>query len=165
MRPRIKLTGLSAVRTELRTLADRVPDTARKTMHRSAEIIVETAKAYAPEDTGNLVESIRIIKDYAGMNGRLQIDIGIEPRGELFSASGTWITHEQFNRYSILVHENYESVADVNGPGPKTLQKMAHNPGKVGSGFLRRAAGEEEHKLAEKTIAAITKVINEVSKA
>lgn len=163
MKPRMKLTGLTAVRTELRTIAEKVPDTARKTMHRSAANIVETARAWAPEDEGNLVRGIQIIKDYAGMNGRLQIDIGIEMPPDAFSASGTPLTSDQFDIYATLVHENYEYVMRVNGPGPKTLAKMATNPNKVGSGFLSRAARDEEPKLEQKTIEAITKIINEVS--
>ena len=166
----MKLTGLTAVRTELRTIAEKVPDTARKTMHRTAAKIVETAKAYAPEDEGNLVRGIKIIKDYAGMNGRLQIDVGIEMPPDAFSASGTPLTSEQFDRYATLVHENYESIlrdpradGSPGGPSKRTLQKMASNPNKVGSGFLSRAAREHEHKLPEEIFEAVTKVIDEVS--
>lgn len=157
----MKLTGMAALRTEMRTLATKVPDAARKTMHRSADVIVENARAYAPEDWGNLVRAIRIIKDYAGANGRLQIDIAVQPFGDEIGENGP-ITAEQFNFYATLVHENYEYVMRVNGPGPKTLEKMTRNPGKVGSGFLRRAAQEEEQKLEAKTVQAITKVVNEV---
>lgn len=170
MRARMKLTGLTAVRTELRTIAEKVPDGARKTMHRAAARIVELARDYAPEDEGNLVRGIRIIKDYAGMNGRLQIDVGIEMPSDAFSASGTPLTSEQFDRYVTLVHENYESIlrnprkdGSPGGPSKTTLAKMAKNPNKVGSGFLSRAAAEQSHKLPEDIMEAVTKVIDEVS--
>ncbi|QWY82998.1 putative tail component protein [Rhizobium phage RHph_X66] len=162
MNGRIRMTGLAAVRTELRTMATRVPEGARKTMHRSAQIIVEQARKYAPEDTGNLVRGIQIIKDYAGANGRLQIDVGIMMPPDAFSASGTPLTEAQFDRYVTLVHENYESI--IQNPGKRTQQKMGENPGKVGSGFLTRAAAEEGQKLEAKTIAAITQIIREVQK-
>ncbi|NKL08292.1 hypothetical protein GFL39_25830 [Rhizobium leguminosarum bv. viciae] len=171
MNGRIRMTGLAAVRTELRTMAMRVPEGARKTMHRSAEIIVEQARKYAPEDTGNLVRGIQIIKDYAGANGRLQIDVGIMMPPDAFSASGTPLTEAQFDRYVTLIHENYESIlvetrkdGKPGGPSRRTLQKMGQNPGKVGSGFLTRAAAEEGQKLEAKTIAAITRIIEEVQK-
>jgi hypothetical protein len=155
---------MAAVRTELRSYGDRVPDTARKTMHRSAANIVKMAKEYAPEDTGNLVRGIQIIKDYAGANGRLQIDVGIVMPPDAFSATGTPLTAADFDNYAMLVHENYESeVAFVNGPSPKTIAKMARHGEKVGSFFLRTAAEEEEAKLDKKMIDAITKVISEVN--
>ncbi|QNG62631.1 hypothetical protein B1VFA_096 [Rhizobium phage B1VFA] len=165
MNGRIRMTGLAAVRTELRTMATLVPEGARKTMHRSAEIIVEQAKKYAPEDErtgGNMVRGIQIIKDYAGANGRLQIDVGIMMPPDAFSASGTPLTASQFDRYVTLIHENYESI--IEKPGKRTLEKMGENPGKVGSGFLTRAAAEEGQKLEAKTIAAITRIIEEVQK-
>ncbi|MBD9511631.1 HK97 gp10 family phage protein [Ensifer sp. ENS10] len=162
MKSKLKVTGLAAVRTELRSYGDRVPDAARKTMHRSAEIIRDMAREYAPEDEGNLVRGIKIIKDY-GANGRLQIDIGIEMPADAFSKSGTPLTAASFDRYATLVHENYESeVAYVNGPSRATIAKMARHGEKVGSFFLRTAAEEEEKKLDDKMVNAITQVINEV---
>jgi hypothetical protein len=163
MKTRMKLTGMAELRVELRQLAVRVPDGARKVMHRSAEIIVEEAKLNAPRDWGNLEDAIRIIKDYTGVNGRLQIDIGIVPTGSEMGENGP-ISVDRFNIYAALVHENYEThVAYVKGPGKGTLAKMAANPGrKIGSGFLSRAAAEEEPRLARKTIAAIDRTIKEV---
>lgn len=156
MRPRIKLTGIAEMRVELRTLADRVPDTARKTMHRSAEIIVEEARLNVPEDIGNLKNAIKIIKDYAGIRGRLQIDIGIVPDGTEVNINGKPIDVMQ---YAAIIHENYESMT----PGKRTLAKRSANPNRyIGSGFLRRAAAEEEPKLSLKTIAAIDRTIKEV---
>jgi hypothetical protein len=165
MKPAIKVTGLAAVRTELRSYGDRVPDAARKVMHRSAEIIRDTAREYAPEDEGNLVRGIQIIKDY-GAGGRLQIDIGIVMPNNAFSASGTPLTATSFDRYATLVHENYESIlvtvrkdGTPGGPSRATIAKMAVHGEKVGSGFLRTAAAEEEEKLDKKMVNAITQVI------
>lgn len=166
MRGRVRVTGLSAVRTELRVLADRVPDAARKQMQRSAARIVALAKEYAPEDTSNLVNGVQIIKDYAGQNGRLQIDVGIVMPPDSFSASGTPLTTAQFDNYVALVHENYwDAVAYVTGPGKKTLAKIAKHGQKVGTGFLRTAAQEEEPRMGKSLVEQVTKVIDEVSKA
>ncbi len=166
MRGRVRVTGLSAVRTELRVLADRVPDTARKQMRRSADRIVALAKEYAPEDTSNLVNGIQVIKDYAGMNGRLQIDVGVVMPADAFSASGTPLTAAQFDEYVALVHENYwDAVAYVNGPGKKTLRKIAQHGQKVGNGFLRTAAQDEQPRMEKSLIQEVTKVIDQETKA
>jgi hypothetical protein len=171
MKGTLKVTGLAAVRTELRVLADRVPDTARKQMHRSAARIVKLAKEYAPEDVGNLVDGIQVIKDYSGQNGRLNIDIGIVKPADAFSASGTPLTDQQFDNYVALVHEHYESIlvavrkdGTPGGPSAKTRTKMMTHGEKVGSFFLRTAALEEEPRMGKSMVQQVTKVIDEVSK-
>lgn len=154
MLTKLNVIGIGGVRQQLRNLADRVPDNARKVMHRSADKIVERARAYAPEDVGNLVGSIRILKDYTVGRGRLMIDI-VAGGVDGFSKSGTYIPN--IDRYVQIIHENYEQFE----PGPKTREKMARNPGKVGSGFLTRAAEEEEEKLTRAMIDSTTAIIKE----
>jgi hypothetical protein len=167
----MRVTGLSAVRTELRYYEGAIPDAARKQMHRSAARIVANAKEYAPEDEANLVRGIKIIKDYAGMNGRLQIDVGIEIPPDAFSAGGTPLTAEDFDRYVTLVHENYESIltsvrqdGSPGGPSKRSREKMMMHPDKFGSGFLRTATEEEAPKLVEKTIFEIDTIIRDRNK-
>lgn len=153
MKPQMKITGVKELRLELRNIAERVPDTARKTMHRSAAVIVEEAKLNTPEDDQLLVNSIRILKDHAGMRGRLQIDI-VAGGDTVINPDGRPINLDQ---YALLVHENYETaVAYVNGPGERTRRKMAAHPGRyIGRGFLTRAAEDEEPKLERKMITAV----------
>lgn len=138
--------GFDAVQVMLRSIGERVPDTARGMMKRSAARTVKLAKNYVPEESGALMESIRIEKTY-DVRGRLQISI---------TAGGG----DQLDQYAVLVHEAYETeVAYVNGPGARTLEKMAQFPGKVGSGFLTRAAAEEEEKLRQKLVVEISAII------
>lgn len=156
MRARFRHSGFGRVQMSLRSIGARVPDTARKQMHRSAARIVERARLYVPEDEGNLRESIRIEKSY-GNRGRLQIDVVVGGH-TVVKASGREIDLDQ---YAALVHEAYEtSVANVNGPGPNTLAKMMANPGvRIGSFFLTRAAENEQERLARNIIEETTKVI------
>lgn len=153
----MKVTGVNLVRTELRNIAQRVPDAARKTMHRSAETIVEEAKINVPEDYGYLKDSIRILKDYAGPNGRLQIDIVAGGQTVFSMRDGRDI---DLDSYAAIIHENYESLK----PGAKSRAKMARYPGRVGSRFLARAAEAEQSKLGQKMIQAVQGTINEVMK-
>ena len=157
MIPSIKVTGIEKLRVEFRNIADKVPDAARGQMRRSAARIVEEAKLNTPEDDKLLVQSIKILKDY-GTRGRLQIDI-VAGGGEVLGPDGM----VNLDQYAALVHENYESgVAYKNGPGARTLRKMARNPGRIiGSGFLTRAADAEEPKLAKKMITVLQAAIDE----
>ncbi|PZR92253.1 MAG: hypothetical protein DI537_13785 [Stutzerimonas stutzeri] len=168
MKVKIKAAGIGSAMAQLRSIGQKVPDAARSAMRRSAQTILENARAYAPEDFGNLANAIHIVKDY-GYRGRLEIDIDIIPTGrettkprKLKGAGFSNSKPRQIDvlQYALLVHENYEThVAYVNGPGERTKQKMAANPGKVGSGFLRRAAEEEREKLTRYLIATVNQII------
>lgn len=160
MKATMKVSGAKAVGFDLRSIADRVPDGARKQMHRSAEKIVKVARIQTPRDLGNLEKSIQILKSY-GYRGRLQIDIGIHPSGDEVNINGKPIN---VSDYAAIIHENYESVIAKNGPGKRTLIKMNQYPGyRIGSGFLSRAAAAEEKKLEAKMIAVIDQIISEVN--
>jgi hypothetical protein len=143
----------SRVVTGLRNIADKVPENARKTMRRAAERIVKKAKLYVPEDSGALMESIRLEASY-GTRGRLQINVVVGGEGSV-TVSGREIS---LDRYAAIIHEAYESML-VYGPGERTLEKMAANPGKVGSRFLTRAAAEEETILQRDMVQSITDTI------
>lgn len=146
MEVKIRAAGFGEVRSMLRSIGEKVPDIARGTFKRAAERIVKQAKINVPEETGALMDSIRIEKTY-GDRGRLQIDI-VAGGGEL-------------DQYALLVHEAYETaVAYVKGPGKRTLEKMAEHPeAQIGSGFLRRAAEEEETRITRVLGQEITKII------
>lgn len=154
MKGKMTIRGLSAVVTELKSIGHRVPDTARKTMRRSAERIVKRAKEYVPEDTGDLRRSIKAHFNY-GFNGRLEIDITAGSNS--VDAKG-FVVNAHLNQYAALVHEHYENFTIT--PGPKTQLKMSAHPGKVGSKFLERASLEEEDKLRERMIQSITTAIH-----
>ncbi len=147
MRFSTRLTGFSEVREMLRSVGEKVPDVARGMMKRSANRIVKQAKINTPEESGALVESIRIEKSY-GTRGRLQIDIVAGGLPELES-------------YALLVHEDYEgSVAYVNGPGPRTREKMAANPNAIiGSGVLSRDYEQERDNLIQRMMEMVNEVI------
>lgn len=151
----ISVAGVNAVRTELRNIADIVPRTARSQMRRSSERIVKRAKENCPEDFGSLVESIRIERDYEGIRGRLQIDV-IAGGKEVLGRNGMI----DLDQYAWIVHENYwNGVAYKNGPGPKTLAKIAQYGPRVGEKFLEEAANFEEPKLISNSIRAIQRAI------
>jgi hypothetical protein len=170
----IKVAGIGKAMAELRSIGEKVPDAARGAMRRAAERIVENARNWAPEDFGNLADSIHIVRDY-GARGRLEIDIDIIPTGRettgprgpaLQSFAGSDRKRAQPRRidvlqYALLVHENYEThVAYVNGPGKGTQAKMAkYGATNVGSGFLKRAAAQERETLTKYLIATVDQII------
>ncbi len=136
-----KVTGFDEVAIGLRHAAQKVSDAARKQMHRSADKIVSEAKINAPEDKGNLAESIRKEISYDDKR-RLQITI----------VAGGEVNGVDVDKYAILIHEHYESMK----PGPKTLEKMAKYPEHIiGSRFLERAAAKVEARLKESMIALV----------
>jgi len=159
MKSSMKIFGVGEVMTSFRSLGERVPDAARGQMRRSAEIIVKEAKINTPVDDGFLEKSIRILKSY-GYHGRLQIDI-VAGGETVFDYDGR---DRNLDQYALLVHENYEgAVAYKNGPGPKTLAKMAQYPDhKIGSGFLSRAVEDQEPKLLRAMVAVVANAVKEV---
>lgn len=141
---KVRVTGLQENRLELRQIGERAVNGASRQMRNAANNIVETAKAYVPEDSTALKNSIRVESDRTGINGRLQIDVVVggqvvdRDNGEVFMAD------VDLDQYALIIHENYEAYE----PGPRTKAKMAGPNGhKVGSHFLSRAAEEEEDKL------------------
>jgi hypothetical protein len=154
MRGSLRIQGMDRVRISLRNIAEKVPDGARKVMHRAADDIVKTAKIMTPVDLGNLENSIKILKSY-GYRGRLQIDIGVEPSGGEVNYNGKPIN---VNDYAAIIHENYEQYK----PGKRTLAKRAQYPGYyIGSGFMTRAAAREEPLLNKQMIDTIERIILE----
>lgn len=154
MKPTMRVINMDKVKVGLRNIADRVPDNARKVMHRSAEEIVKVARIQTPRDIGNLEDSIKILKSY-GYRGRLQIDIGVAPTGDEVNINGKPIN---VNDYAAIIHENYRALT----PGRRTLLKRAQYPGYyIGERFLTRAAEAQEPKLEKQMITTIETVILE----
>ena len=147
----MKVTGIEQLMARLRNTAEKVPETARKTMHRGADRIVERARLQSPVDLHNLEESIQKNVGYEdGRRGRLRIDITV----------GGVVNGVDVDLYAVRVHEAYEVSVAPNGPGPGTLAKMRANPGvRIGSKFLERALDRERDRLTRDMIAAITEVL------
>lgn len=137
----------------LRNIASRVPDTARKTMHRAAVRIVERAKLYVPEDTGDLKNSIRLETSY-GVRGRLEINIVMGGR-TVVRSDVTGGREVDLDQYALIIHESYSSM----NPGKKTLAKMEQNPGKVGERFLTRAFDDDRNFLERDMVQSIEQII------
>jgi hypothetical protein len=133
--------GTGAVIQYLNHAADKVADSARKSMHRSADRIVKRAQLFAPVDEHNLEESIRKQVTYE-TRGRLKIDV----------VAGGFINGVDVDEYAARIHEAYPE----DRPGKGTQDKRDANPGvHIGGKFLERAAKEEEKKLTQAMIASI----------
>lgn len=131
-------TGCDAVILMLRNVAQKVPENARKVMHKQADAIVVLAKRMAPEDDGELTDAIHteISKDE---RGRLQIDI----------VCGGIVRGVDVDRYAAEIHENYESMK----PGEITILKQQIDPSiVVGGKFLDRAAEASRPRLMKAMI-------------
>lgn len=146
----MKSTGFASVRTSLRSIGRRVPEAARKAMHRASVRIVKRAQLYVPEDTEALKNSIRIERSY-GDRGRLQIDIVAGDAKTVRSGKEIDI-----NQYAWIIHEHYGRMK----PGGKTLAKQAANPSiLVGERFMTRAARDEEQGLRNLLVQSVTSII------
>lgn len=157
MNASMNVVGYGGLVNMLRSIADRVPDAARGQMKRASQRVVTLAKLQAPEDEGNLVNSIRIERSY-GTRNRLQIDI-IAGDQTVVNDFGRTI---DLNTYALMVHEAYETQVATRRPGENTRRKMIANPTiKIGSGFLRRAMDKEAKGLERVMVKAIEKIIKE----
>lgn len=133
MKAGIKETGGDELRLQMRNVAKKVPDNARKVMHRAADKIVEEAKLNAPVDDGELEASIHKEVGYQG-SGRLKIDV----------VAGGEVNGVDVDRYALFIHELYGLMK----PGPNTIAKQNANPGRlVGEKFLERAEDTVKEKL------------------
>lgn len=129
MRTNLKISGDQTLLVMLRSLAQKVPENARKTMHRGADRIVKEAQLNTPVDLHNLEESIRKVVRYEN-RGRLNIEIQV----------GGMVNGVNVDEYAMKVHENY----DDENPGQGTRAKRSANPGRyIGRKFLERALAEE----------------------
>lgn len=153
MKASMNVVGIGAVQMQLTNIARRVPQHAARTMQRSAARIVKIAKIMVPEDTGALMDSIRIERSVQS-DRRLYINV-IAGNQIITLPNGDQI---DLNQYALIIHENYESM----NPGARTLDKMAEYPQyKIGSGFLTRAAEMEQPVLEKSMINAVKQIITE----
>lgn len=133
MKMGLKAEGLNELAARLRYAATKVPDNARKVMHREADVIVKEAVLNAPVDDAQLEKSIHK-------------EIAYEARGRLTIAivAGGTVDGVDVSRYAVVIHENYEAMK----PGPNTLAKRRANPGRrIGSKFIQRAVQARRRKL------------------
>jgi len=142
----LKVTGVDEVILQLRNIAEKVPDHARRTMHNVSDKIVELAQLQAPVDKHNLEQSIHK-EVFTEDNRRLAIDI----------KAGGEVNGVNVDEYAVQIHENYSDMK----PGKGTLAKMAANPGvQIGEKFLERAYDKYEDKLEKMMIADISKDVD-----
>ncbi len=134
-------SGCDQVMAMLRMAATKVPDNARKVMHREADKIVKLAKRMTPEDDAELMDAIHKEVSYE-TRGRLKIDIVV----------GGVVRGVNVDRYAAQIHENYESMK----PGPVTiLKRQIEADVYVGEKFLERAVSESAPKLRKALIDGI----------
>lgn len=145
MKVLMRVLGLDTLMAKLRYVATTVPENGRKTMHRAADRIVREAKLNTPVDTHNLEATIRKEVEY-GFRGRLKINI----------VMGGVVNGVNVDQYATIIHERYEQVISVNGPGEGTLAKRAANPGRyIGEKFLERALEDNRERLEESIFQAV----------
>jgi hypothetical protein len=150
----VKVSGVGSVMASFRSIATKVPDRARKVMHRSADRVVKLAKLMVPEDTGNLMESIRIESVYVmgGGHGRLQINV-IVGNQIVVNSNGETV---DLNDYALKIHELYGMMS----PGPRTREKQNANPEiYVGERFLTRAIDAERPRLNAEMVRIVEETI------
>jgi hypothetical protein len=139
----MNIVGGQAVVTRLQNIADRVPANARKAMHRAAERIAKEAKRRAPVDEHNLEDSIQVETNY-DYRGRLEIEI----------TAGGMVDGVDVEDYAAVMHESDYNL------GPGSQAKQAANPDiQVGRKFLESAAADEEDRLGQYMIEAVTEAI------
>lgn len=151
MKAGVKIVGAGAVQISLSNIAQKVPAHAARTMQRAAARIVKTAKLMVPEDTGALMESIRIER---GVQSDRRIFINVVAGNQIITLpNGRTV---DLNEYALIIHENYDSMS----PGENTIKKQAANPNiEVGSGFMTRAAETEKPRLMTSLIKGIDQII------
>lgn len=147
MKVSVKTSGFDQLYAALNHASERVSDTARKHMHRSADLVVREAQLNAPVDKHNLEESIKKEVNY-GFRGRLQIQV----------VMGGFVNGVNVDEYAVEVHENYDPNNDGVRVGPGTWAKRLANPGRyVGRKFLERAVKDNENRIMKGMISAVMK--------
>ena len=140
-------TGCEGVIAMLRMAAQKVPDNARKVMHKEADKIVKLAKRMAPEDDAELMDAIHKEISYEA-RGRLKIDIVV----------GGVVRGVDVDKYAAEIHENYANMK----PGPVTIiKRQIEADVYVGEKFLERAVRESAPKLRKALIDGIMDGVNE----
>lgn len=152
MMAQIKAVGIGAVQLQFRNIALKVPENARKVMHRGAEKAAEMARKMTPEDTQALVDSIRVEAGYQQNSGRLYINVIVANKIVTLPSGRTL----DLNTYALIIHETYSSM----NPGDGTLAKMAANPDVIiGEGFMTRAADAVRPKIEQEMIQVVQQTI------
>jgi len=141
----VEITGLAETALQLRQFGNKAVDHAARQMRSLAEKVEKKAKDYVPEDSEELMKSIRTVTDRGGIRGRLRLEVVVGGRTvELHRSAHADRLDVDLDQYAWIIHEDYESMK----PGKKTIAKMERvGRDKVGSGFLRRAADEERKNL------------------
>lgn len=145
MRPKMVVTGFGEVLVRLRNTADRVSDAAREATKRAAQRIENNAKRMTPEDTGDLVSTIRVERQYQ-VETRSRLELVVTAGGTAQSGMST-------SSYALEIHENYDEAH----MGPNTQLKQAGETLRIGRHFLTRALDMERERLPEEIESMVRK--------
>lgn len=164
----MQIKGAKEIAANFRYSAEKVPDGARKAMHRLADKVLKEARLNTPVDTFNLEKSIVKKVSYGG-RGRLQIDIEVGGKmldGVVIDAKKNRNLSKQqrkrrvnVDQYAAMIHENYSSMK----PGDGTIAKRLANPGRyVGEKFLERALKDNKQPIYEGIFRAVMNSLREI---
>jgi len=151
----IIVVGAAEVAIELQRFGERMVRGSVKITREAAKNIENKAKEYVPEDSEELKKSIRTLNDRGGFRGRTRFEVIAGGRTvERHKSKHADRLDVDLDSYAIFVHEHYEDFAIE--PSGKTKAKPRYAEGKVGSGFLRRAADEEKEAMERQLFNLVT---------
>lgn len=149
IRTKVRHEDWGRVELYLTNTEARVRDNAARSLRRSAERIAKRAKTYTPEDTGDLMNSIRV-----------EAKRGRKNRTEYTIVMGGMIGAERgidLDQYAYIVHEFY----DLMPTGAGTAAKMEIYGDKVGAHFMTRALRDDGELAQHDMIQAVETAIRD----
>lgn len=147
----LEIKGIEALLANLSQTGDRAVRGVSDEIKRGAKKIQDLAREYAPEDEGNLSESIKVEVDRSGINGRVQAFVYVD--GDAAAEDGT------VGDYALAVHEGVAPYGS-GGHGRIGEKSMAKDAGRgvVGGKFMERAVDQLQVEIAEDLTQAARKV-------
>lgn len=137
----LQLKGFSQVSQRIRDISAQMKDNAKSSTLEMAEIVRDRAKEYCPEDTGALVDSIRVVEKDSG------IEQGRNDSGQF--TSGAVITFaviagNESTPHALAVHEHPSKHS------PPSWDGVTVHFRKGGPKFLERAMKDEAGNAIDK---------------
>lgn len=137
--PSIQLTGIEQLKTRLKSISTQMKSNANNITKNIAEVIAAQAKEYCPEDTGRLVDTIRVEDSTGVKQGRNTL-------GQFTSeavAQVSILAGDETTPHALAVHE-YPSRFN-----PPTWEGVEVNFTKGGPKFLERALKDHQDNFFE----------------
>lgn len=138
--PSLQLTGIEQLKTRLKSISTQLKSNANSITHDIAEVIAAQAKEYCPEDTGRLLDTIRIEDSTTG------IKQGRNTLGQFTSeavAQVSILAGDESTPHALAVHE-YPSRFN-----PPTWEDTEVHFTKGGPKFLERALKDHQDNFFE----------------